>query len=59
MVPQNIMLVDGLRIEELPAQEQMVLPEESYRVLTAEQVYTQRFIEFTQNSDLHTQGFIP
>ena len=59
MVPQNILLVDGLRIEELPAQEQMALPEESYMVLTAEQVYTQRLIEFTQNSDLHTQGFIP
>ena len=59
MVPENKLLADGIRTEELPAQEKLTLHQEQRFVLTAEQVYAQRFAESQQNGDQQGQGFIP
>ena len=59
MVPQKIKPTEDVRTVELPAQEMLDLPVDQFPVLTAEQAYTQRYVETPQNADMLTHGFIP
>ena len=59
MVPQNKVVFENERTEELPAQERVATSGEVGSALSAEQVYAQRLAENPLNGEVAAPTFIP